>query len=127
MIDDVDKLFFGTYGTTTLAQVNQALSEGKLPIIKSGDKTCVYFQTTASAHYFGCVYQNGGISYNLRLMLTVVGTGNWSSANIRFEDGANKTDVLSASSTNTEYPSAKAVWDLVDTTVGNVVSIWRYE
>ena len=53
--------------------------------------------------------------------LTNAGTGVFiKGANISGkEDTANKVTSLSSSSTDTEYPSAKAVYDFVDTLVGN--------
>lgn len=53
--------------------------------------------------------------------LTNAGTGVFGKgANISGkEDTANKVTSLSSSSNNTEYPSAKAVYDFVDTLVGN--------
>ena len=37
------------------------------------------------------------------------------------EDNANKTTTLSSSSTNTQYPSAKCVYDYIDEVIGEAI------
>ena len=45
------------------------------------------------------------------------------SASALFEKNANKTLTISSGSTDTQYPSAKAVYDHVDSIVGNIESL----
>ena len=41
---------------------------------------------------------------------------------IKFEDANNKVTTISSASTNTQYPSAKAVYDFVQTTLGTIIN-----
>ena len=43
--------------------------------------------------------------------------------NVTYEQTSNKVTSLSSASTNTQYPSAKAVYDHVDSIVGNIETL----
>lgn len=53
-------------------------------------------------------------------MTTVtVDLGEWLASQVK-EDSSNKVTSLSSSSTNTQYPSAKCVYDYIENLIGNI-------
>ena len=105
-------IYLCTYGTTTPADLVSAVSAGQLPICEHSDHRVYVFSGIASnAMIFTSVV--GGTIYGLQV--NVYGT--WSELTpiplSGFELTSNKVTSLSASSTDSEYPSAKCVYDLI--------------
>lgn len=99
------EIFYCTYGTTTYAQITQALNDGKLPICVYNGNKYVLFGSTASYHSFSYAYLQ--YTYYVRVNPSDV----WGSGGVINEQTLNKVTSISSSSTNTQYPSAKCVYD----------------
>ena len=100
-------LFECTYGTTTYTEVSQAISNGKLPYVRSGNYILIASNFTTSYVRFGGSYS--GTNYYASLTSANV----WSSGTRNLENSSNKVTTISSSSTDTQYPSAKCVYDVI--------------
>lgn len=101
-------LFYCTYGTTTYAQITQALSDGKLPICIYSDRFYKYdLKSPTDRYIFNASYADALYSLNIQSNDT------WGAGNYQFEITSNKVTSISSSSTNAQYPSAKCVYDFV--------------
>ena len=105
-ITNAKELFYCTYGTTTFAQITQALSDGKLPICLYNDgRYYIYCSSTSTVHRFSSM-QSDYVRYT-----TVNDSDVWAISAYNLELVGNKVASISSSSTNTQYPSAKCVYD----------------
>ena len=96
-----------TYGTTTYSQVAQAVGNGLIPYVKSSNYILIASNFTASYCRFGNSYSNTNYYANLT-------SGDvWSSGTRSLESTSNKVTTISSSSTDTQYPSAKCVYDVI--------------
>ena len=102
---DVKELFYCTYGTTTYAEITTAISNGKLPICMYNDRTYSFASHTASTYRFSSA-QSDYIRY-----VTVNDSNVWAASAYNLELANNKVTSISSSSTDTQYPSAKLVYD----------------
>lgn len=104
-----DGIFIATYGTTTNAEIKAANDAGKAVFVKRatmvaplvyifGDSSAVFSMFQAQA--------NGTYAFSCQ-------ADTWSQTIVTFENTANKVTSLSAASTDTQYPSAKAVYDAI--------------
>lgn len=109
---DTSQIFFAVYGTTTANQITQALGSGKtIFCIKSTsiDYTYYYSGIVDSAYTFSRVYQN-----TTEVVYVSFSTNVWNTITATLEQTTNKVTSLSSSSTDTQYPSAKCVYDLTE-------------
>lgn len=110
-INDVPKeIFWCTYGTTEYAEVTQALTDGKLPVARDGTNIYIFSGTWSQFYTFARLYN---INYTNAYSLYLNSTNNsWSrSGGVGLQRTDNLITTLSSSSTNTQYPSAKCVYD----------------
>lgn len=105
-ITGTSDLFECTYGTTTYAQITQALSDGKLPYVKASSSYRLYSFTDSTYIWFITINGTNSISY-----ARITSSSTWSSGTWFFERTSNKVTSISSSSTDTQYPSAKCVYD----------------
>ena len=111
---DTNQIFIAEYGTTTLLEVQTAYNAGKT-IVCHLDNTSttgkeVYLQLV-SYNDFLTIFGFNALNDYARLNITLSSNG-WSSVtSASLEITNNKVTSISSSSTNTQYPSAKAVWD----------------
>lgn len=106
------QLFIATFGTTTFAEITQALADGKLPIAISGTYYYTFVNTpagTPSAYYF----QGMWLGNNKHVYVN--DSNVWANRDISLEPSSNKVQTISASSTTTQFPSAKATYDALQT------------
>lgn len=109
----IDKVFVATYGTTTATDIASAIESGKLPVVIS--------QYTSYKVILPLVYENnslyifGGVSGTSNIIYATLNKSNssWSrpSSSYDVELTSRKTSELNSSSTNTQYPGAKVVYD----------------
>lgn len=110
-------VFKAEYGVTTYEEVKAAYDSGKVVHCDYNSYCYVLSRFTESGAYFNAV--NGSNSY--RMDLTTDDT--WTSPHIiQIEEKANKVTTLSESSTDTQYPSAKAVYDALQNVGGGASS-----
>ena len=100
------ELFPVTYGTTTYAEITSALSAGKLPICDYGYYLYIYNNKYTSNYY---VFTNIDGNYEQHIRVNI--ENEWSGSGVIMEKTSNKVTSLSSESTDTQYPSAKCVYD----------------
>ena len=105
------ELFWATYGTTTYAQITNAVSAGKLPVIKYNGVTYTYSKDWGSSlgHVFGTM------DANFDRWVYCKQNSTWGTGYMEVENSTNKTNALTSSSTTTQYPNAKVVYDTFQT------------
>lgn len=116
--EDSGGLFYCTYGTTTFAQVTAALGAGKMPIVKTFPSGTYYIfagLVTANSYGFSSLYDTTS------KILLVDTSNNWTTTTTTLETTTNKVTSVSDQSTDTQYPTAKAVYDLA-TNLDNGIS-----
>lgn len=107
-------IFWATYGVTSYADITGALNKGKTVLVKRSvdNNTEIYtyaYKSGANIHSF--TYISGDTIY--RVSVSSDNGTTWIYTTTTLENVANKVTALSTSSTNTEYPSAKGVYDEV--------------
>ena len=102
------EIFWCTYGTTTYAEITQALSDGKLPAVFYNSRLYTYFNSQSVYYNFTCNYVEG--VYYAR----VDTSNNWGASSTSLQNTSQKVTSLSSSSTDTQYPSAKCVYDSIE-------------
>ena len=107
-----DNVFKAFYGITTLAQITAAHAAEKVVVLVDSDCTYVLSNLTASYAYFGAIAA-GNSKYIL------LSNGSWSRGTLTMENTSNKVTSLSAQSTNTQYPGAKATYDEIHPAVAS--------
>lgn len=113
-INDVpQEIYWCTYGTTTYAEVTQALNDGKLPVALDGKVYYIYSGTWSQFYTFSRLYN---INYTNAYSIYLNSTDNsWSrSGGVGLERTSNKATSISSSSTDVQYPSAKCVYDNIE-------------
>lgn len=102
-------LFIAAYGTTTYAEVVAAYESGKGVIAIRNNALYILANYDSSYAYFGTPYSN-----NIK-WLRVSSSNVWAQGMAYLQITTNLTTSLSSSSTNSQYPSAKAVYDALAT------------
>ncbi|MCQ2137894.1 MAG: hypothetical protein MJY60_04230 [Bacteroidales bacterium] len=102
-----ERIFIVTRGVTTYQQIVDAKNAGLLPVMMYNNRVFndVMLYPSAATAYFVCNTPSGW--YDLEF----VNSNGWHSQTWQNEQTTNKVASLSASSTNTQYPGAKAVYD----------------
>ena len=110
-------VFEAIYGTTTYAEIVEAVNEKKHIICFHKNRV-----------YNLCNYQQGmdllftcaaAAIYTITLK---VSNNSWVESQYDYEIAINKVTTINESSTNVKYPSAKAVYDFVNNAIGNVIN-----
>lgn len=107
-----NEIFIATYGTTFYSEITNAYGDGKAVFVKYVNG--IYPLVGVNSNYVSfCGVRGTAVIYITCDSSSVLG---WSIAlSYTAEQTSNKTTSLSGSSTNTQYPSAKCVYDeLVD-------------
>lgn len=102
-----EEIFIATYGATTGAEILAAYNAGKVVFCKYGYKVLpLTSQEGSDAFLFSSI--DAGVT----VYTVYVEGSDWEVwYNYKIESQSNKTTSISSSSTNTQYPSAKAVYD----------------
>lgn len=101
-----DNNFYATYGTTTSAEIEAAYAAGKNLYCRKGDAICpLYERYSANMH---CFYRGGFYIY--------CNAGTWME-DCPYDIETNKVTEITADSTDVQYPSAKAVYTLINASV----------
>lgn len=105
-----------TYGITTFTQVDEAIKAGKIPYCIKENILYLYSYTSTSHRFIAVV------GSTLR-GLAISPTHNWiESQPSTIEVKDNKSTAISASSTDDQYPSAKAVYTYVNAVLGGALA-----
>ena len=112
-------VFEAIYGTTTYEEIVEAYVSNKHCICRIGNNflSLVEFNYKGGdkASFSAIVGDTQHITYCLA-------DNSWGQTFFKFEKTANKVTSLSDKSTDTQYPSAKAVYDFVNNAIGNVIN-----
>lgn len=117
-------VFVATYGTTTSAEIEAAYQAGKNVLCRNGNYTAVLLaRRSASSYSFGTVTfasNNRIMSYRFNCE-----SDTWSTVQTSSPDSSNQVTSISESSTNLQYPSAKAVYDFAPVLTAPDGSKWQ--
>lgn len=96
----------GTSGTLTTEQYNGLLNDVNSYILHTNGPVFKYVRNLTA---------NGSLQYqnvvsNIARYISITSTGAWTFGSLILENDSNKTTTLNASSTDTQYPSAKATY-----------------
>ena len=100
------QIVYCSYSITTYSEVSAILAERKIPVVIYQDRLHIYFNTSGGFHYFTCTYAT--FTYYVRVK---EGSATWTQSSAVLEGTLNKVKALSNSSTDSQYPSAKCVYD----------------
>lgn len=136
-------VFWCTYGTTTASEVQTAIDSGKYPVVKGSSYTLPFITDDGTYYRFCGVNKNTMRAFYLKKDNNVWSDGFWQNAVITTQI---KTSI-SSSSTDTDIPSAKCVYDALSTvppsyvfdatissttvtlsdskTIGDLVTVWN--
>ena len=116
--EQVPSVFEAVYGQTTFNEILEAYNDGKYIVCSYNNNVFHINRISVDEIYFISV--NGHTVYRL-----AVGTANnWYQSVYSPEMNTNKTKSLSSASTDTQYPSAKAVYDALQN-VGGGKKEWK--
>ena len=102
------EIFWATYGTTTVAEIDAAVTAGKQVLIFDGGWVYAYAGKDTGYHYFFAIV--GNITY--RRIRVQISTGGWTSHAISVQGTANRVQTIAGNETDeAKYPSTKAVAD----------------
>lgn len=108
-------VFKAIYGVTTYEEIKAAYDSGKV-VHCDFDNHC-YILT----QFAGTIAWLSSLNVTTNYMLTI-GKNGWGIANYTMENTGNRKKVINAESTNESYPSCKAVYDFVQTTLGTIIN-----
>lgn len=105
--EGLDKIFWVTRGTTSFVQVGTAISRGLLPVMVYSNRLYVLMYSDNTA----CVFQS--FDANRYYTENLLSSNAWASESGFLELTSNKVTSVSGSSTDSQYPSAKCVYDII--------------
>jgi hypothetical protein len=136
-------VYFATYGTTTYAQITTAVSANKFPVLFYNGYFYIFSGTVSNTHYFLSYLKSGNYLADTYInSVSVDSTDTWSTLTTNRISNAfptnapsdvnkqrylvtlgaiwdysetlrNKVTSISSSSTDTEYPTAKCLYDTI--------------
>ena len=104
------------YGKTTFQEIKDAFVAGKYIVFEYANNVFHINRVTDTEIYFVSI--NCTLGYRVGLN----NKNNWYQNVYQNEQSTNKVTSLSSSSTDTQYPSAKAVYDFVNNTLGTIIN-----
>lgn len=119
---DTSEIFVAEYGVTSFADIETAYNAGKSVFCKDGDMlyvlnvclspiadfSCIYTGTNAKVSFCRCTLNNGNSEWSKPATKTLQNNLGYTP-----ENTTNKVTSISSSSTDTQYPSAKSVIELL--------------
>ena len=111
-----DEILRVEYGKTTFQEIYDAYYEGKYIVFEFANNVFHINRVEANDIYFVSI--NGAVAYRVGLN----NKNSWYQNVYANEQSTNKTQVINESSTTNQYPSAKAVYDFVQTTLGTIIN-----
>jgi len=108
---DTSEVFIAEYGVTSFADIETAYNAGKAVFCKAVYELYVLVNYNPTAIRFSSI--NGNETISIRLLKNPASGSGWTLTNSTLQY-SNLVTSLSSSSTNTQYPSAKCVYDLTE-------------
>lgn len=109
-------IFKAIYDTTTYEEIKAAYDSGKV-VHCDYQNICYVMSSVAVSHIFFSI-----INANNSNRIYVRRDSSWGQETTVLELTSNKTKTINESSTDTQYPSAKAVYDFVSNTLGTIIN-----
>ena len=109
-------VFEAVYGETTYEEIVAAFNEKKHVLCLWNDMVYNLSAVTANLLNFSCV--KGSVIYTANCKAD----NTWGSLQYNVEYVRNKVSSLTSASTDAQYPSAKAVYDFVNNTLGTIIN-----
>ena len=113
-------VFKAVYGVTTYEEVLEAYNAGKV-VHCDNQNACYVMSSIAATHIFFSI-----INANYSNRIYVRADSTWAQESTVLEQTTNKVKTISEASTDTQYPSAKAVYDLVQDSIFNALNADYY-
>lgn len=116
------EIFWATYGTTTAAEIDAAVTAGKQVLVFDGGWVYTYVGKDTGYHYFFGVV--GNITY--RRIQVQISTSGWARHAIAVQGSSDKVQTIEGNETSeSKYPSTKAVADFaVQSLTASGKKIW---
>lgn len=130
---DTSEVFIAEFGVTSYADIQTALSNNKV-IIGYNDDTKEYYnfigvkthQSIGTCYAFSNIYGDTNTQSDVKNRVFYRGVSFWATQSSILEQTSNKVTSISSSSTDTQYPSAKCVYDKLtnkaDTSLSNLTN-----
>lgn len=117
-------VFVATYGTTTSAEIEAAYQAGKDILVEyNGNVGRLTLRSSATAHIFSSPGKNS--QNQIQTITFVCNNNNWTTNTYGAEKASFKVTSIDASSTDLQYPSAKAVYDFAPVLTAPDGSKWQ--
>ena len=101
-------VFKAVYGTTTIEEITEAYNQGKVIHCDHNSNCFILSKFSSGVAFFSALNAN----YSARLYVRT--NSSWSFDEFPLEEAKNKVKTINESSTDTQYPSAKAVYDAIE-------------
>lgn len=119
------ELFVATYGSTSSAEIEAAYQAGKTVIVNSGAyRGYLCLRNSATSHSFSEVAAYYG-AQGVLMRIFSCSEDRWTTGTYYAELSSSKVTSITASSTDTQYPSAKAVYDFAPVLTAPDGSKWQ--
>ena len=115
---DTTEIFVATYGTTTYADITSAINAGKAVFCKRSGSPQLYTLAFTSSASYSFNYLGGDFINKATCSSSSV----WSDTNISLQK-FNLVTSISSSSTDSQYPSAKCVYDFINALTARIVAL----
>lgn len=114
------EIFWATYGTTTVSEIDAAVTNGKMVFVEVDDRIYHLVATTPN-YYFSATY-----STNSPYVVLNISTGVWTQIAISLQSTNDRVQTITGNETATnKYPSTKAVADFaVQSLTASGKKIW---
>lgn len=123
-----DTPFWVTYGTTSYSDILSAYNANRLILCEYGEHVyrCTGYDEQGDLIEFACIdFGESGRGNSMKFLycagLDSQSVG-WSTGSTQYEVASNKVNSISSASTNTQYASAKAVYDSIKSGVTSAIS-----
>ena len=109
-------VFKAEYGVTTYEEVSEAYNKGKIIHCDYESRCYELAVFTGDIAWFSC------LNTTTSFLLMLNADSSWSKASYGLENAGNRVDTIQADAKPYQYPSAQAVYDFVNTTLGTIIN-----
>ena len=109
-------VFKAIYGVTTYEEVSEAYNQGKIIHCDYESRCYELAVFTGNIAWFSC------LNTTTSFLLMLNADSSWSKASYGLENVGNRVDTIKADAKTYQYPSAKAVYDFVNNTLGTIIN-----
>ncbi len=124
---DVKDVFLAEYGITTFSEIQAAIRSKKVVIVHDNDYNEMYYFQSLEGHddqwYNFICY---GFNFNIKLIRCIIHASD-ESTEWEYVTDLSKVTSISQASTDTQYPTAKAVYDFVQSSTQPQTAIYNVQ